>query len=54
MWLGMLSQEQFADSGLPLSLIRLAAGIEDTADPLADAGSSISISPYVELKMGFG
>jgi methionine-gamma-lyase len=37
MWRGMLSQEQIAASGVPLGLIRLAAGIEDTADLVADA-----------------
>ena len=37
MWRGMLSQEQIAASGVPLSLIRLAAGTEDTADLVADA-----------------
>ena len=37
MWRGMLSQEQIAASGVPLGLIRLAAGTEDTADLVADA-----------------
>ena len=37
MWRGMLSQEQIAGSGVPLGLIRLAAGTEDTADLVADA-----------------
>jgi methionine-gamma-lyase len=36
MWRGMLSQEQIAES-VPLGLVRLAAGIEDTADLVADA-----------------
>jgi methionine-gamma-lyase len=37
MWRGMLSQEQIAASGVPLGLIRLAAGTEDTAGLVADA-----------------
>jgi methionine-gamma-lyase len=37
MWRGMLSEEQIAASGVPLGLIRLAAGTEDTADLVADA-----------------
>jgi methionine-gamma-lyase len=37
MWRGMLSQEQLAASGVPLGLVRLAAGTEDTADLVADA-----------------
>jgi methionine-gamma-lyase len=37
MWRGMLSQEQIAASGVPLGLIRLAAGTEDPADLVADA-----------------
>ncbi|MGW4669121.1 trans-sulfuration enzyme family protein [Streptomyces sp. NPDC004324] len=36
MWRGMLSEEQMAAS-LPLGLVRLAAGTEDTADLVADA-----------------
>jgi len=36
MWRGMLSEEQLAASGLPMSLVRVAAGIEDTADLVAD------------------
>ncbi|MFI6478659.1 trans-sulfuration enzyme family protein [Nonomuraea sp. NPDC050663] len=35
MWRGMLSQEQIA-AALPLGLVRLAIGIEDTADLVAD------------------
>ena len=35
MWLGMLSKEQIAES-VPLGLVRLACGLEDTADLLAD------------------
>jgi methionine-gamma-lyase len=37
MWRGMLSEEQLAASGVPLGLVRLAAGIEDAADLVADA-----------------
>lgn len=36
MWRGMLSDEQIAASGVPLGLVRLAAGTEDTADLVAD------------------
>jgi cystathionine beta-lyase/cystathionine gamma-synthase len=36
MWRGMLSEEQIAEA-VPLGLIRLAAGVEDTADLVADA-----------------
>jgi methionine-gamma-lyase len=36
MWRGMLSDDQIAASGVPLGLIRLAAGIEDTDDIVAD------------------
>ena len=36
MWRGMLSEEQLAASGLPLGLVRLAAGTEDTADLVDD------------------
>jgi methionine-gamma-lyase len=36
MWQGMLSDEQLAASGLPMGLVRLAAGNEDTADLVAD------------------
>jgi methionine-gamma-lyase len=36
MWRGMLSEEQIAASGVPLGLVRLAAGIEDPADLVAD------------------
>jgi methionine-gamma-lyase len=37
MWRGMLSDEQIAGSGVPLGLVRLAAGLEDTEDLVADA-----------------
>ncbi|MFK0246389.1 trans-sulfuration enzyme family protein [Amycolatopsis azurea] len=37
MWRGMLSEDQLAASGVPPGLVRLAAGIEDTADLVADA-----------------
>lgn len=37
MWRGMLSREQIAASGVPLGLVRLAAGTEDPADLMADA-----------------
>jgi methionine-gamma-lyase len=36
MWAGMLSEEQLVASGLPMGLVRVAAGIEDTADLVAD------------------
>jgi methionine-gamma-lyase len=36
MWRGMLSDEQLVASGLPMGLVRLAAGNEDTADLVAD------------------
>ena len=36
MWRGMLSEQQIAESGVPLGLVRLAAGIEDPADLVAD------------------
>jgi methionine-gamma-lyase len=36
MWRGMLSEERLVASGLPMSLVRVAAGIEDTADLVAD------------------
>ncbi|MDT7547626.1 MAG: hypothetical protein QOE84_20 [Actinomycetota bacterium] len=36
MWRGMLSDEQLVASGLPMGLVRVAAGIEDTADLVAD------------------
>jgi methionine-gamma-lyase len=36
MWRGMLSEEQLVASGLPMGLVRVAAGIEDTADLVAD------------------
>jgi methionine-gamma-lyase len=36
MWRGMLSDDQIVASGVPLGLIRLAAGTEDTDDLVAD------------------
>jgi len=36
MWRGMLNEEQLATSGLSAGLVRVAAGIEDTADLVAD------------------
>ncbi|HEY2059827.1 trans-sulfuration enzyme family protein [Amycolatopsis sp. NBC_01480] len=36
MWRGMLSERQIAESGVPLGLVRLAAGTEDTEDLVAD------------------
>jgi methionine-gamma-lyase len=36
MWRGMLSAEQLTASGLPMALVRVAAGTEDTADLVAD------------------
>ncbi|GAA3084944.1 methionine-gamma-lyase [Kribbella aluminosa] len=41
MWRGMLSDEQIADSGVPLGLVRLAAGTEDTADLVADVLNAV-------------
>lgn len=36
MWRGMLSEDQIVASGVPLGLVRLAAGTEDTDDLVAD------------------
>lgn len=36
MWRGMLSDEQLIASGLPMGLVRLSTGIEDTADLVTD------------------
>jgi methionine-gamma-lyase len=36
MWRGMLSEQQIAASGVPLGLVRLAAGTEDTLDLVGD------------------
>ncbi len=36
MWRGMLSEEQIVASGVPLGLVRIAAGTEDTDDLVAD------------------
>ncbi|MDQ1626364.1 MAG: cystathionine gamma-lyase, partial [Actinomycetota bacterium] len=36
MWRGMLSEQDIATSGVRPSLVRLAAGIEDTEDLVAD------------------
>jgi methionine-gamma-lyase len=41
MWRGMLSEEQIAES-VPLGLVRLAAGTEDTADLVADALAAVA------------
>lgn len=41
MWRGMLSDEQIAASGVPLGLVRLAAGTEDTADLVADVLNAV-------------
>jgi methionine-gamma-lyase len=40
MWRGMLSADQITASGVPLGLVRLAAGLEDTADLVADTLSA--------------
>jgi methionine-gamma-lyase len=40
MWGGMISNEQIAASGVPLGLVRLAAGTEDSDDLVADVGSA--------------
>jgi len=48
MWRGMLSEEQLVASGLPMGLVRVAAGIEDTADLVADvlaAADAVAESP---------
>ncbi len=37
MWQGMLDDAQIAASGVPLGLVRLAAGTEETADLVTDA-----------------
>ncbi|MGI5499324.1 trans-sulfuration enzyme family protein [Lentzea sp. CA-135723] len=42
MWRGMLSDQQIAESGVPLGLVRLAAGIEDTPDLVADVVAAVS------------
>jgi methionine-gamma-lyase len=42
MWRGMLSDEQIAASGVPLGLVRLAAGTEDTVDLVADALNALN------------
>ena len=44
MWRGMLSDEQIAASGVPLGLVRLAAGTEDTADLVADALAAADVA----------
>jgi len=36
MWRGMLSEQDIAASGVPLNLVRLAAGTEDTEDLVTD------------------
>jgi methionine-gamma-lyase len=36
MWRGMHSEEQLVASGLPMGLVRMALGVEDTADLVAD------------------
>ncbi|WUJ70047.1 aminotransferase class I/II-fold pyridoxal phosphate-dependent enzyme [Kribbella soli] len=41
MWRGMLSDEQIAASGVPLGLVRLAAGTEDTADLVTDVLNAV-------------
>ncbi|TCC28111.1 trans-sulfuration enzyme family protein [Kribbella speibonae] len=43
MWRGMLSDEQIAASGVPLGLVRLAAGTEDTADLVADVLNALEV-----------
>ena len=45
MWRGMLSEEQLAASGLPLGLVRLAAGTEDTADLVDDVMAAAGGTP---------
>jgi hypothetical protein len=41
MWRGMLSGQQIAASGVPPSLVRLAAGTEGTPDLIADAPDAL-------------
>lgn len=36
MWRGMLTDEQILEAGVPLGLVRIAAGLEDTVDLVAD------------------
>jgi methionine-gamma-lyase len=48
MWRPMLSDEQIAQSGVPVGLVRLAAGTEDTADLVADvlaAADAVAATP---------
>lgn len=42
MWRGMLSEDQIAASGVPLGLVRLAAGTEDTDDLVADVLAALN------------
>ncbi|MFD7155595.1 trans-sulfuration enzyme family protein [Kribbella sp. NPDC059898] len=49
MWRGMLSDDQIAGSGVPLGLVRLAAGLEDTADLVADV---LAAADAVAVKFG--
>jgi methionine-gamma-lyase len=42
MWRGMLSVDQIAASGVPLGLVRLAAGLEDTADLVDDVINALN------------
>jgi methionine-gamma-lyase len=44
MWRGMLSEHQIAASGVPLGLVRLAAGVEDTADLVDDVIIALNFS----------
>jgi methionine-gamma-lyase len=48
MWRGMLSEDQIVASGVPLGLVRLAAGTEDTDDLVADvlaAADAVAAEP---------
>jgi methionine-gamma-lyase len=41
MWRGMLSEQEIAASGVPLNLVRLAAGAEDAQDLVADVLAAV-------------
>jgi methionine-gamma-lyase len=54
MWRGMLSEEQLVASGLPIGLVRVAAGIEDTADLVADVLAAADAVAVAESPATFG
>jgi methionine-gamma-lyase len=45
MWRGMLSDQQIVDAGVPLGLVRIAAGLEDTEDLIADVLTAADAVP---------